>query len=167
MTTPSSCKFTFSISGCNTPGTSVMQPLFFSSSAHSQVAQAKTGGEASRAAGSSGAIPQVGAGGATCATHEGPAVHRQRNQAIQVHRTVGIPLLNQRTRVEISFCVLIMTKDRTTLTFRFRRGYNRVCSCASLKPGYTHAFCLNSGVMRWTDSLLHVNVFTLCSGRCT
>lgn len=56
-----------------------------SSSSHHQVAEAKTGGEASGAAGGSGAIPQVGAGGAARATHEGPAVRSQRNRAIQVH----------------------------------------------------------------------------------
>lgn len=59
-----------------------------------QVAEAETGGEASGAAGGPRALPQVGAGGAACAAHEGPAVHRQRHQAIQVHRAAGLPLLN-------------------------------------------------------------------------
>lgn len=125
------------------------------------MAQAKTGGEAGGAAGSSGAVPPVGAGGETCATHEGHAVRRQRNQAIQVHRTVGVPLLNQRTTAEIRLSFLIMTKDWATQTFRFRfrRGYNHFCACASLKTGYTHASCLNPGVMRCTDSML---MYLLC-----
>lgn len=44
---------------------------------HPQMAKAETGGEASRAAGGSRTLTQVGAGGATGTTHEGPDVYRQ------------------------------------------------------------------------------------------
>lgn len=48
-----------------------------SSFSRPQVAEAKTGREASRASGGSRAHPQVGAGGTARATREGPAVHHQ------------------------------------------------------------------------------------------
>lgn len=41
------------------------------------MAKAETGREASGAAGGSRALAQAGAGGAACATHEGPDVFRQ------------------------------------------------------------------------------------------
>lgn len=56
-----------------------------------QVAQAEAGGEAGRAAGGSGTLPQARAGGAARTTHEGPAVRGR--QALQVLRPHALPVL--------------------------------------------------------------------------
>lgn len=60
---------------------------------HSQVAETETGREASRGAGGSGANAQAGAGGATRPANEGPARSLQRDSAIPIQRTAGVPLL--------------------------------------------------------------------------